>query len=102
MNKRALGKISIAITSILLIFSASNEHFGPIYSVFLYIRNIFGLPGIFVFSGIASALVYLALSKIILRLDFKNNRNVALTVALTTYLLVLLVWSYILFIFKPE
>jgi len=102
MNKQALSKISIAISSILLIFAASNEHFGPIYSVFLYIQNIFGLPGIFVFSGIASALLYLALSKIILRIDVKNNRNAALTVALTTYLLVLIVWSYIFFIFKPE
>ena len=89
MNKQALSKISIAITSILLIFAASNEHFGPMYSFFLYIRNDFGLPGIFIFSGFASALVYLALSKIILRIDFKNNRNTALTVALTTYLLVL-------------
>jgi len=101
MNKQTFSKICIAFTSIILIFVASNEHVVPTYVIFGYIENIFGLLGYFVFFGISAGLIYLGLSKLILRLAFTELLKDALKVALVSYLLLLIIWSYIFFIFTP-
>lgn len=102
MNKRTFTKIGIAIASITLTFAASNEHIEPTYLLFGYIEAIFGLFGLFVFFGITAALLYLGISLLLLRTGVTDAIKDALKVALVCYIVVLLIWSYIFFIFRPE
>ena len=102
MNKRTYTKISIATASIILTFAASNEHIELTYLIFIYIENILGLSGIFVFFGITAALLYLGIAIIVLRSDLTDHIKDALKVALVSYILILVIWGYLFFIFKPE
>ena len=101
MNKQTYVRISIAIVAIILTFAASNEHLEPTYWLFGYIENVFGLFGLFVFFGVAAALLYLGLSLLLLRRNGSDLLKDALKVALVCYILVLLIWGYIFFIFRP-
>lgn len=101
MNKQTYVRISIAIVAIILTFAASNEHIEPTYLLFGYIENVFGLIGLFVFFGAVAALIYLGLSHFLFGGDIAENVKDALKVAVVCYILVLLIWGYIYFIFRP-
>jgi hypothetical protein len=86
----------------MLTFAASNEHIEPTCLLFGYIENIFGVSGLFVFFGMTPALIYLGIATSILRRDIADTLQDALKVALASYILILALWSYIFFNFKPE
>jgi hypothetical protein len=99
--KEKNSKILIASISTLTTFAGLNYHFDPTHLIFAFIEGPLGRSGVFIFSGILSALTYLALSRIFLKIDFKDSVDNAKKVAIISYILLLIIWSYLYFIFKP-
>jgi hypothetical protein len=95
------SNLLIASIAIITTFAGLNDHFYPINFIFFIINNQIGRPGTFVFSGIVSAIIYLILSKLILKIDYKDNRSGAKKVALVSYILLAVIWGFFYLIFKP-
>ncbi|MHA2239393.1 MAG: hypothetical protein ACXAB2_13685 [Candidatus Hodarchaeales archaeon] len=100
MSKKNFNLL-IASIAIVTTFAGLNDHFYPIHLFFSIINNLFGRPGTFVFSGVVSAIIYLTLSKLILKIDYKDNRSGAKKAALISYILLAVIWGYFYFIFRP-
>jgi hypothetical protein len=100
-DERLLFRSALGALSIIMVFAGLNDHFDPTYIIFVFIKGGLGRFGVFIFSGVLSAFIYLALSRMFLEVGFKDNLGGAKKVAITSYILLLIIWSYLYFVFKP-